>query len=501
MPLIRNIICYFLPLIFFAFALIAGAEVVVAKQPNVVLIVADDLGWRDVGCYGSSFYETPHIDRLADQGTRFTNAYAACPVCSPSRAALMTGKNPARLGITSHIGGPQPEHWRENTPLTPAPYVDRLPLEERTIAELFHDAGYATLHVGKWHLGHEPFWPEYQGFDVNIGGWSQGGPFGGKQYFSPYGNPRITNGPPGEYLPERLAEETCRFIKAHRHEPFFIHLSTYSVHVPLLAKQALVEKYTKKFAQHSVEFRDEHGVRVRTQQDHAVYAAMVEALDAVVGQVIAELDRQELADNTIIVFTSDNGGLSTGDRAISADQGWPTTNAPLRAGKGWLYEGGIRVPLIVKATGLEHTAQSPRVVNGTDVALSLTELAGLPPEDSFRIDGESFVAAITGDFEQRSPTFWHYPHYGNQGGKPGGAVRAGNWKLIQWYDDMQCELYDLSTDLSENHNVAAEYPDVANSLLRQLTSFRTEVDAQMPTKRIPQVADRKESDRGSAIEQ
>ncbi len=217
------------------------------RPPNVVFFLVDDLGWRDVGCYGSEFYETPNIDRLAAEGMLFTNGYASCPVCSPTRASLMTGKNPARLGVTAHIGDAQPHQWRRPTPLIPAPYVDHLDLAERTLAETLHDAGYATLNAGKWHLGFsDQHWPEYQGFDVNVGGWAQGGPFGGKQYFSPYGNPRLPDGPPGEHLPDRLATETVRFINTHRHKPFLAYVAFYSVHVPLVAREDLRQKYAQE---------------------------------------------------------------------------------------------------------------------------------------------------------------------------------------------------------------------------------------------------------------
>ncbi len=329
-----------------------AAPALAAAPPNIVFIHADDLGWADLGCYGSDFHETPHLDRLAALGVRFTDAYATCPVCSPSRASVMSGKYPARLGLTAHVGDAQPEQWRRDTPLNPAPYVSNLVLDEVTLAERLHDAGYATLHAGKWHLGDDRHWPEYQGFDVNFGGWSQGGPFGGKQYFSPYANPRLSNGPKGEYLPERLSDEVVRFIEAHKHEPFFVHYAPYLVHVPLQGRAELLRKYktkAKALGRSADEWIENADGRVRARQNLPVYAAMVEALDTAFGQVVQKLEQEQLLDNTIIVFTSDNGGLSTGDLGIREAEGWPTTNAPLRAGKGWLYEGGIRVPLIVRA--------------------------------------------------------------------------------------------------------------------------------------------------------
>ncbi|MEO0529573.1 MAG: sulfatase, partial [Planctomycetota bacterium] len=477
------------------------------KRPNVVFLLADDLGWRDLGCYGSDFYETPHLDKLAAEGVRFTDAYASCPVCSPSRAAVMTGKNPARIGLTAHIGDAGPNHWRRDTPLLPAPYLDRLPHSETTLVEAFHNAGYATMHAGKWHLGHEPFWPEYQGFDINVGGWSQGGPFGGKQFFSPYGNPRLPDGPEGEHLPDRLATETARFIEAHRHEPFFIHLAWYSVHVPLVARADLEAKYNAKLAEEDEptgEMFDARDTKERVRQDHAVYGAMVEAMDLAVGKVLKALDDAGVADNTIIVFTSDNGGLSTGDIGISADQGWPTTNMPLRAGKGWMYEGGIRVPLIVKAPGRCDAGRvSDRVVTGTDYYATLLELADLPAAHD-AVDSESFVSALSKEAEAREPVFWHYPHYGNQGGRPGGAVRDGDWKLIEWYGEDErsavVELYNVAEDVSEANNVADIETERRDQMLSMLREWRDSIDAKMPSPRVAPIAHKDGSPRAARAE-
>ena len=462
------------------------------KSPNVIVIVADDLGWADLGCYGSTFYETPNLDGLAKSGVRFTDAYATCPVCSPSRASIMTGKYPARLGMTAHIGAPGPDNWRRETPLKPAAYQGFLPHKETTLAELFHDAGYATMHAGKWHLGHEPYWPEYHGFDVNVAGWSQGGPFGGKQYYSPYGNPRIDNGPEGEYLTDRLAAETTRFIEAHRHEPFFIHLAFYQVHVPLVGRKDLVKKYEDKLAQlPPIEdpWINNGDGRVRARQDLPVYAAMVEAMDEAVGKVLQKLDQRELANNTIIMFTSDNGGLATGDIAISEAEGWPTTNHPLRAGKGWLYEGGIREPTIVRAPGaMQAGATSDHIVTGVDFLPTLLELTQVNSTLPEGVDGKSFASALRGEKSDRGPVFWHYPHYGNQGGRPGAAVRDGQWKLVEWYTPNSkgggkgdLELYDLANDPSEAINLSTAEPTKRDELHAMLVRWRTDMDAQFPT--------------------
>lgn len=457
------------------------------RRPNIVIMLADDLGQRDLGCYGSELYETPHLDRMASEGVRFTDAYASCPVCSPSRAALLTGKSPARIGLTSHVGDVGPDRWSRGTPLVPAPSIDRLPLEEVTLAEVLHDAGYATLHAGKWHLGHEPFFPEYQGFDVNHGGWSQGGPFTGKGYFSPYGNPRLSDGPPGENLTARLAEETARFIHAHRHEPFFIHLAWYDVHAPIQAPEAIVAKYEAKFLALEGEvgaMRTTPDGKERVRQDHAVYAAMVESLDRGVGHVLQALKEAGIDERTIVVFTSDNGGLSTGDAALPPEQGWPTTNAPLRAGKGWLYEGGVRVPLMVRPPGgASRGGLSHRVVTGADLFATTLRWAGV--EHPSPADSSDFSAAMAGDETPRPAAFWHYPHYGNQGGRPGAAVREGDWKLIEWYapsnQEPDVELYDLASDPGEHKDLAAERPQIREKLLASLRQWLEESGAVMPT--------------------
>lgn len=464
------------------------ASFALAKPPNIIFIHADDLGWADLECYGSTFYETPNIDRLAKTGVRFTNAYASCPVCSPTRASVMTGKYPAKLNMTAHLGDTQPENWNKHTPLKPAPYQSNLPHEEITIAEQFHEAGYATLHVGKWHLGGPRFWPEYHGFDVNVGGWSQGGPFGGKQYFSPYANPRLVDGTEGEYMPDRLAEEVARFIEAHRYEPFFVHYAPYLVHVPLQSKDSLIRKYENKLASLPKIEDDliaaEDG-KVRARQDLPVYAAMVEALDTAVGHVLDKLDETQLAEHTIVIFTSDNGGLATGDAAMPPEQGWPTTNAPLRAGKGWLYEGGIREPLIARVPGITPTGiTSDYQVTSTDYYPTLLALAGIDDTLQEDLDGRDFSGVLRGESQQRGPIYWHYPHYGNQGGAPGGAIRDGKWKLIEWYgvgSDSTVELYDLSSDIGEANNLAESNPKKRDELLAKLSQWRESQGALMPT--------------------
>ncbi|MCA9081630.1 MAG: sulfatase [Planctomycetaceae bacterium] len=452
-----------------------------AERLNVVLFVADDLGWMDLGCQGSSFYETPNLDRLAAQGMRFTNAYAACPVCSPTRASLQTGRWPQRTGITDYIGAAQPDKWKRDTTLLPAPYSTELAHNETTLAEALRANGYATMFAGKWHLGGEAYWPEHQGFDINRGGIDRGGPYGGKKYFSPYGNPRLEDGTPGEHIADRLADECGKFIEAHQDEPFFVNYCFYDVHTPLMAKPELVAKYQAKRTTDVAKSQGQwpkEGVRpVRQVQDHAVYAGMVETMDGAVGTVLAKLDELKLADRTLVLFTSDNGGLST-------SEGWPTSNLPLRGGKGWLYEGGIRVPCIVRWPGVTKAgSESDRVVVSPDLFATVLDAAGLPASASAQ-DSVSLVPTLKGESQPPRPaSFWHYPHYGNQGGFPGAAVRDGNWKLIERYEDDSLELYDLSADISEQKNLVEQQPEIVARLKRQLDAWRTDVGAKFPTRR------------------
>ena len=322
-----------------------------STKKNVVFFLVDDLGFMDIGTNNpDTFYETPNIDRLAASGMRFTNGYAANPVCSPTRYSIMTGKYPSRIDATNYFSGTQSGRFN------PAPLFDRMPLEETTIAEALKQNGYATFFAGKWHLGPtQEFWPTKQGFDVNKGGFAKGGPYGGDKYFSPYGNPRLEDGPKGEHLPDRLSRETAEFIEQNQKKPFFTYLSFYSVHTPLMAPEALVAKYQAKAIKLGLTDKTAFGTeetvgndgktkqqRLRILQNHAVYAAMVESMDKAVGRVLDKLDELKLADDTIVILTSDNGGLST-------SEGWPTSNLPLRGGKGWVYEGGIREAFMVRA--------------------------------------------------------------------------------------------------------------------------------------------------------
>jgi arylsulfatase A-like enzyme len=460
-------------------ACLIPASAAPAKPPNIVFFLVDDLGQRDVGCYGSTFYETPNIDRLARDGARFTDAYAACPVCSPTRASILTGQWPQRTGITDYIGAPaKPEQWKRNTPALPAPYADRLPLASITLAESLKAAGYATFFAGKWHLGPEGYWPEDQGFDVNKGGTDRGGPYGGKQYFSPYANPRLPDGPDGEHLPDRLATETAKFIEANKDRPFFAYFAFYSVHTPLMARKDLQAKYEEKRQRLGLteKWGREEPRDVRLSQEHAVYAGMVEAMDLAVGKVLAKLDELGLRENTVVIFTSDNGGLST-------SEGWPTSNAPLRAGKGWLYEGGIREPLIVRWPA----KVKPGITIGTPVSSpdffpTLLEAVGAKPAPSQTLDGTSLLPVLTGGTLPERPLCWHYPHYGNQGGAAAAAIRLGDWKLIEWLEDGRVELFNLAKDLGETTDLTATEPERVARLRQALHDWQKQVGAKMPVK-------------------
>ena len=439
--------------------------------PNFVFVLVDDLGWADVEVYGSSFYETPNVNRLAAQGARFTNAYAAGPVCSPTRGSILTGRYPARTDTTNWFGGNMVGK------LLPAPYLDYLPLEEVTIAEQLRDAGYATGFFGKWHLGGEGYYPEDQGFDVNVAGYEAGMPFAG--YFSPYDNPKLLDGPEGEHLTARLADESIRFLEQYRDAPFLLYLSFYTVHTPLQAPEEMANKYEKKWAATDFEgpiFGEEPPRRVRLVQQHAVYAGMVESMDSSVGRVLDAIEELGLERETVVMFMSDNGGLST-------SEGHPTSNLPLRAGKGWLYEGGIREPMIIKWPG--HTAPGSVIddpVISTDFYPTILQMAGLPLDSAQHVDGISLVSLLerTGTLE-RDALFWHYPHYGNQGGFPGSAVRMGRYKLIESFEHERLQLFDLDNDVSEQNDLVDEMPDRVREMHELLERWRSEVDAKLPT--------------------
>lgn len=456
------------------------------KPPNIILILIDDMGWRDLSCYGSPFYETPNIDQLAAEGMSFSQAYAACPVCSPTRASLLTGKYPARLGVTDWIDwgfGIHPARGK----LIDAPYVDHLPLHEKTIARALSEGGYQTWHIGKWHLGGEAYYPEKHGFDINIGGCKWGSPHNG--YFSPWGIPRLIDESPGKYLGDHLTDEAIRLIEDRDERPFFLNLWYYDVHTPIQAKPEKVLKFEQKVRDlhldemeafsvgdfFPVEHKKDQRILRRLIQSDPNYAGMIESLDENIGRILSTLERQGLAKDTLVIFTSDNGGLSTAE-------GSPTTNLPLSEGKGWMYEGGTREPLIVKWPGgtlpgsLCHTP-----VTSPDFYPTLLEIANLPLFPEQHCDGASFVPLLrqSGNPAQK-PIFWHYPHYGNQGGTPSSSVRMGNYKLIEFFEDNHLELYNLHEDLGEKNNLARDEPQRAREMRQVLEEWRDKVKAKIP---------------------
>lgn len=455
-------------------------------KPNIVLILIDDLGWRDLTCFGSSFYETPNLDRMAREGRRFTQAYASCPVCSPTRASLLTGRYPARIGLTDWI-----DFWGTFHPcrgqLVDVPYLPYLPHSEETAATLLRQHSYSTWHVGKWHLGFADTYPERHGFDVNVGGCYMGYP-GPHGYFSPYNIPNLPSGPPGEYLTDRLTDEAIALIRDRGEKPFFLNLWYYTVHTPIEAKQEKIDKYRAKAKAMGLDqlqalvegepFPAEHKkhlpVTRRVLQSDPVYAAMVESMDENVGRLLQALQTEGIAEDTLVIFTSDNGGLATAE-------GSPTCNAPLAEGKGWMYEGGTRVPFIAWQPGTIAPGPDCHVpICSVDVLPTLLSYTGTA-KGSQTLDGTDLTGLLQGgDSLDRDALFWHYPHYANQGGTPGSSIRCGDYKLIEFFEDGRLELYNLIADPSEDQNLAPSEPQLANELHHRLQAWRSDVAALYP---------------------
>jgi len=430
-------------------------------KPNVVFILADDMGYMDVGVYNpKTFYETPNIDALAKRGMLFTDGYAACSVCSPTRASIMTGKYPPRTGVTDHTGG------NRAGKLLPAPHAIDLPLEEYTIAEDMRDAGYSTFFAGKWHLGTGKFGPNAQGFDPGLIALKGG-------YFPANTKPADEAMDPKST--DLIAEEAIRFIGAHKDKPFFAYLPFNAVHVPIGARADLVEKYEKKKASAPPDAWGIEGQnKVRLVQNNPVYAAMIEQMDTAIGRVLEAIKSNGLSDRTIVIFMSDNGGLSTAE-------GHSTSNLPLRGGKGWPYEGGVREPMIFDVPGMTKPGSTSSVpVTSTDFYPTILQLAGLPLNPKQHCDGMSLVPLLEGKPLNRGPLYWHYPHYSNQGGAPSGAIRDGDWKLVEWYEDGRLELFNLHDDIGEKNNVAAANPEKVKDLHDKLIAWRKSVNAVMP---------------------
>lgn len=445
----------------FIFLALAAAPVHAGK-PNILFILIDDLGWMDLHCQGNANLKTPHIDALAGQGMRFTDAYAAAPVCSPTRAAIMTGQSPARLHITNHLPH-QDRFTPEDSRLLPAEMLDHLPLEHVTLAErLREEAGYATAFIGKWHLykGKErQYNPLHQGFDINIGGCSYGGP---PTFFDPYRIDFLPDREAGEYLPDRLADEAIAFIKQQdaKGAPFFVALWNYTVHWPMEAPARLVAKYRDR--------------PLKGYRDHR-YAAMIEAMDMAIGRVLGTLDQLEDAEDTIVVFTSDNGPFGgVGDAR------------PLRGDKGHLYEGGIRVPLIVRWPGkIKAGSVNSTPVISTDFYPTLLSVAGLGSEEGRANDGEDLLPLLmAGKSLKRQAIFWHYPNFAfHRDNRLGSAIRAGDYKLLEFFDDQSVELYNLREDIGEKMNLAGKKPELAMRMKAQLHAWRADTKAAMPKAR------------------
>jgi arylsulfatase A-like enzyme len=438
-------------------------------KPNIILLLVDDLGWRDVGFMGSSYYETPNLDRLAGKSMVFTSAYAACAVSSPTRASIMTGRYPARVGVTDWIrarfqlsdGTPEvPPPFEENegrklrTPSNPY----RMELEEVTIAEVLKQSGYFTCHIGKWHLGTDDFYPEKQGYDLNIAGCDMGQPV---NYFDPYtdkkgvGFPNLKARRTGEYLVDRLADELVSVVEQHKEKSFFISMCYYAVHTPLMAKEQLIQKYKSKTPADG--------------QKNPVYAAMVKSMDQAVGKLVASLEQNSLMENTVIIFLSDNGGLIG-----------PTDNTPLRSGKGYPYEGGIRIPMFVYWSGVVTPgSECGTPVSTVDILPTICKITGsaLPERE---IDGRDLTPALRGKSIRQVPLYWHFPHYRGNDVVPYSIIRDGEWKLIKRYEGNKFELYNLEEDQGEKSDLSAKEPDRVKALDKKLTAWIKKTGARLP---------------------
>ena len=427
------------------------------RLPNIIVFLIDDMGWGDLGCYGNAFHETPHIDQLARESLRFTNAYAGAPVCSPSRAAILTGQAPARLQLTQWIPGTLYPHKK----LLEAPTPPHLDLSVPTVAEMLKKSGYRTAAIGKWHLGGEGYLPEDLGFDVNIAGDNHGHP---PSYFGPYHFHNLTGYTAQDYLTDVLTDKMEAFVQdAAGKGPFFLYMAEYSVHLPLQAKLAMIEKYRRK-----------NGGK---NEPDPVYAAMIESTDISLGRLRTVLERTGVADNTIILLTSDNGGVGFQGRNLHRI----TENGGLRGGKGYLYEGGIREPLLVHWPGVttpNTVCETP--VSGMDFLPTILQMAkaGSAPQPCDGIDLTGLLRGAAAP--ERNTLYWHYPHYSDQGGTPSGAIREGDWKLIEFFEDHHLELYDLALDPYEQCDLASSFSDKATDLQAKLAAWRRSVHAVMP---------------------
>lgn len=451
------------------------------QKPNFLFILVDDLGFSDLGINGSEFYETPHIDNIAGEGVNFTNGYAACSVCSPSRASILTGKYTTVHGITEWIGAASGTEWRKadrHTRLLPPEYVHYLPSEYLTLPEVLKKSGYQTFFAGKWHLGSksENSLPTDHGFDINQGGYHRGGPYSGG-YFSPFNNPFLTDKEEekGMSLSTKLAKETAEFITENKDSSFLAYLSFYAVHSPIQTTQEKWTKYRDKADSMGIQeegFEMERILPIRKYQDNPVYAGLIEQVDEAVGIVMQTLEELDLKDNTVIIFTSDNGGVASGDN-------YSTNGLSLRGGKGYQWEGGIKVPFFISVPWLDlKNIQNNTPVSGIDFYPTILELAGINLETD--VDGRSLTPLLSGKKIEQRPLFWHYPHYGNQGGEPNAIIREGDWKLIHYWEDERDELYDLKNDPQEQTNIADEHLEQVANLKRKLLNWLEQTNAKYP---------------------
>jgi len=493
------------------------------RKPNIIFFLVDDLGWPDVGCYGSSFYETPAIDQMAKDGVKFDNAYATCHVCSPSRASILTGKYPARTDLTEWIGG---KKEMDHEKLHSAKKAKALPEGEITIAETLRSHGYATANYGKAHVARDP---KTYGFDEEITGWL-------RSFHAPFrshgGKYEILQAKKGDYFTDKLTDAALDFIERKKDQPFFVHLEHFAVHDPIEGRKDLVEKYKKKLAkmgssagpdyilegnpdeaapseaslaemkknQRSDDFINTRVGWVKQKQDNVEFAGMVGAMDESLARIRAKLEELNIADNTIIIFTSDNGGMSATNRfqinnnRVQMDHRFSSSMLPLRGGKGWLYEGGIRVPLIVYWPGHNKAGMVTDVpVTGTDFYPTLLEMLDLPLMPQQHKDGISFAPLLKGKpFNGHDAIYWHFPHYSNHGNQsPGGAIRVGNYKLLEYFENGTVQLFDLDNDLGEQTDISKQNPETTQKLLKMLQDWRQETDAKMPDIKTPESVRRK----------
>ena len=454
--------------IFFLFIFSCNEKI---SKPNLVFIIVDDLGWKDVGYMGSDFYETPNIDKLSNNSTVFNSAYSASPVCSPTRASIMTGKHHVRVNITDWIPGVDPK----DRYLIGPEDIHQLPIEELTIGEILQSNGYSTMYSGKWHLGSQGFYPENQGFDINKGGFEKGSPMGG--YYSPYKNPRLSDGPEDEYLTDRLTEESISFIKERdKNKPFAVFLSFYNVHTPIHPYLKYIDYYKDKLKTYSdtTTQTDIEGDAISVlNQRNPDYASMVHSTDENIGKLISFLKQRNLYDNTLIIFTSDNGGLSTQAKVA------PTSTKPLRAGKGWLYEGGIRIPQLIKYINQKQQDLNNIPVVSYDLFTTIVNHLKLDYIDEKK-DGID-LSNLSKEKNKRDYILWHFPHYHASLWKPGSAIRNGDWKLLKFYEENKLELYNLKDDLSEQTDLSNKYPLIVKKLSYKMDKMLAEMNGKVPT--------------------